>query len=162
MNKNIIFSLFVSVLAAPVESTSVLDIAQENGIVTCEKSLKNIAEFIIDGESHSTHASWHEQYSDDRLYTSLSSKGNTEGSSHVTVITAPTGSGKCDSSYIETYVVHLSCLEAREKMFDKWQYKGVMNDSTLLLETPSGAVNLYLSPQGNDLCLVSKREVIYH
>ncbi|PSV97419.1 hypothetical protein [Photobacterium lipolyticum] len=154
-------ALVVSTTVLADEENSIVNMAKENGVKTCVPQLKIAADFIIDEKAHSSHAYWNKKDADNRMYSSLTSKGYSDGDSHVTVAVAQTSSGKCDTFYVETYALPKACMMAREETFKGFKYKGTMNGKTLLLENESGAVNLYLTPQGESICLVSKREALY-
>ncbi len=137
--------------------------ATNNGVKKCAMSLKKVGDFILADKAHSTHSTWHNKNSDNRMYASLTSKYYSDGDSHVSVIAAPTSSGECDSTYIETFAFGKSCMLTREEIYKDWKYLGTMNKKTLMLENEGGSVNVYLTDQGNndDICLVTKREVLY-
>lgn len=161
MKKVVLVSLLLSSFFAQAEETSIVNMATENGVNKCRANLKVAADFILKDKAHATHASWNSKDSDNRLYSTLTTKNYSDGDSHVTVIAAPTISGKCDTTYVETFAMPKSCMLVREETFKSWKYKGTMNKKTLLLANDAGSVNVYLSPQGDNICLVSKREVIY-
>jgi len=162
MRRSIIcLALLASTVALANEENSIINMAKENGVKTCVPQLKVAADFIIDKKAHSTHAYWNNKDPNNRMYSTLTSKGYSDGDSHVTVAVAPTSSGKCDTFYVETYALPKPCMMAREETFKGFKYKGTMNKKTLLLEGESGVVNLYLTPQGESICLVSKREALY-
>lgn len=154
-------TLLASTTVLADEENSIVSIAKENGVKTCVPQLKIAADFIIDKKAHATHAYWNSKDVDNRMYSTMTSKGYNDGDSHVTVAVAPTSSGKCDSFYVETFALPKACMVAREETFKGFKYKGTMNGKTLMLENESGGVNLYLTPQGESICLVSKREAIY-
>jgi len=43
------------------------------------------------------------------------------------------------------------------------EYRASLNNKTLVLQNDGGSVDVYLTPTGkkSDLCLVTKREVVY-
>ena len=155
---SIVFTLNVHAGTTIIESQ-----ATENGIKKCASQLKLIGDFIIEGKAHATHSSWNSTDADNHLYASLTSKAYSDGDSHVTVIASPTTSGGCDSTYVETFALAKSCMLSREEIYKDWTYDGTMNGKTLVLKNKSGNVTVYLTPQGtnDNICLVSKREVIY-
>ena len=161
MKKVVLVSLLLSSFFVQAEETSIVSMATENGVKKCKGELKSTADFILKDKAHGTHASWNNDDSDNHLYSTLTTKSYSDGDSHVTVIAAPTTSGKCDTTYVETFVMPKPCMMVREEVFKAWKYSGTMNKKTLLLESDSGGVNVYLSPQGENICLVSRREVIY-
>lgn len=159
---SVIISMCFAVAAgAQSEETSIVNMADENGIKSCRPQIKSVSDFIIKGSSHGTHAYWSSEDSDNRMYATLTSKGYSDGDSHVSVIAAKTSSGKCDSIYIETFALPKSCMVVREETYKEWKYTGSMNGKTLLLENDGGSVNVYLSPQGESICLITKREVVF-
>ena len=162
MKKAVLIGALLITTYAQAEETSIVYTAVQNGIKTCKTDLKRTADFIIKGITHSTHSSWNKKDSDNRMYATLTSKSYSDRDAHVTVIAAPTPAGKCDTTYVETFAMPKSCMTVREEVFKGWVYKGTMNSKTLVLENSmEGTVNVYLSPQGDNICLVSKREVIY-
>ena len=160
-NLCVCLALLVSTTVLAGQETSIVNIAKEYNFNTCLPQLKIASDFIIGNKKHTTHAYWNTDKADQRMYSSLTSKGYSDGDSHVTIAAAQTISGKCDVFYVETYALPKACLVAREDTFQGFKYKGTMNDKTLLLENESGAVNIYLTPQGDSICLVSKREALY-
>ncbi len=163
MKKSLIIStmLFAVSISLHAKETSIVNMADENGIKTCRSQIKSVSDFIIKDKAHGTHAYWNSKDSDNRLYATLTSKGYSDGDSHVSVIAAPTSSGKCDTIYVETFALAKSCMVTREETYKDWKYTGTMNGKTLLLESDAGSVNIYLSPQGENICLVSRREIVY-
>lgn len=163
MKKSLVLSAFLFLLGAGVqaEETSIVNMADENGIKTCRPQIKSISDFIIKDRKHGTHANWNSKDSDNRMYATLTSKGYSDGDSHVSVIAAKTSSGKCDTIYIETFALPKSCMLTREEIYKDWKYSGTLNGKTLLLQNESGSVDVYLSSQGENICLVSKREMVY-
>jgi len=157
----LVLSVF-SVSALAENTTSVVDMAKENGIKRCLKPLEAISNFIIDGKKHGTHASWSSTSPDNRMYTSVTSKAYSDGNSHISIIGAINSEGKCDTYYMETYALSQSCMVSRETAYKKMNYVGTLADKTIVLKNEGGA-NYYLSPQGteNNLCLVSKRETLF-
>lgn len=140
---------------------SILSLAKQNGVQKCLPQLKLTSDFIIDNKTHSTHATWNYKDPDNRLYTSMASKKNIWGDSHVTVTVAPTSSGKCDTFYLETLVLTQSCSSTREEVFSSYKYVGELNQSTLILQSKSKSIHVYLTPQSGSLCLVSRKEIVY-
>ena len=162
--KKIIVALSVALTLNVYAGTSTIEtLATKNGVKKCSPQLKIVGEYIVDDRPHATHSSWNKNDPDNRLYASLTSKGYSDGDSHVTVIASPTSSGKCDATYIETFALATSCMLAREETYKDWKYVGTLNMKTLMLENESGSVNVYLSAQGanDNICLISKREVVY-
>ncbi|GAA81302.1 MULTISPECIES: hypothetical protein [Pseudoalteromonas] len=147
---------------ALAEDNSVVSMAKEKGVKRCIPQIEHISNFIIDKKAHGSHATWNKDAADNRMYSSLSSKGYTDGDSHVSVIASINSDGKCDTYYVETFALAKSCLMAREKTYKDMEFVGTLNDKTIVLKNAGGA-NYYLSPQGtaNNICLVSKRETIY-
>lgn len=161
------FFLVLGLLSAAnvcVGKTVIESQAVENGVVKCESAIKSTADFIIKDKAHATHSTWNSNDADNRLYASLTSKGYSDGDSHVTVIAAPTLSGKCDTTYVESFAMQKTCMVVREEVFKSWKYVGTMKKKTLILKNEGGSVNIYLSSQGagENLCLVTRREVIYN
>lgn len=160
-----IFTALLLILASNVHagSTVIETQATENGVQKCAVPLAEIGDFIVDDRKHATHSTWNSNNPDNRLYASLTSKGYADGDSHVTVIAAPTSSGKCDTTYIETFALAKSCMLTREETYKDWLYVGTMNDKTLILKNQNNTVNIYLSAQGtsDNICLVTRREVLY-
>ena len=154
-------SMFLSDIQAQ-EVTSIVDTAQKNGVKRCIPQLEKVSNFIIDGKKHGTHATWSQISPDGKMYSSLTSKGYSDGNSHVSVIGAVNSEGKCDSYYLENYALAKSCMMARETNYKDLEYVGTLAHKTIVLKNAGGA-NYYLTPQGaaNNICLVSKSETIY-
>lgn len=163
MKKVLLAASVCFALSAHADTTVIESQAVNNGVVKCATPLAEMGDYIIGDKSHATHSTWNSSDPDNRLYASLSSKGYSDGDSHVTVIAAPTSSGKCDTTYIETFALAKSCMLTREEVFSDWAYVGTMNEKTSILKNENDTVNIYLSSQGtnDNICLVSKREVIY-
>src|SRR5690554_4157589 len=121
MKKVVLIGAMIGAFSAQAEETSIVDMAVQNGIKGCKSYLKETADFIIKGNVHSTHATWNKKDSDNRMYATLTSKGYSDGESHVTVVAAPTAAGKCDTTYVETFAMPNSCLTVREETFKGWK-----------------------------------------
>ncbi|WP_411132282.1 hypothetical protein AAFX34_15750 [Vibrio vulnificus] len=143
-------------------NTEVVNMASQNNIKRCLPQLEGISNFILKDKPHGTHATWNIDEPDNRMYTTLSSKGYSDGDSHVSVVAAINSKGKCDTYYTETFALSTSCMSAREETYKDMQYVGTLNGKTIVLKNQGGA-NYYLSPQGNggNICLVTKRETVF-
>lgn len=143
------------------ETTSVVGMAKSNGVKRCIPTLELVANFMIEGKAHGTHAAWNKNSPDNRMYSSFTSKNYSDGNSHISVIGAVNSEGKCDGYYIETYVIDKACMIARETTFKEMEFVGTLQNTTIVLENAGGA-NYYLTPQAvPNICLVSKSETIY-
>lgn len=144
------------------DSTVVVDQAKQNGIVTCVEPLDNVANFIIGDRRHGSHSTWNNNNANERIFTSMTAKHYSDGDGHVTIVAAPVGDGKCDTTYIETYALERTCISARESLYSDWTFTGELV-GTIVLENEAGTVNLYLTSQGSgNICLVSRRETVYN
>ncbi|KKN43128.1 hypothetical protein LCGC14_0706300 [marine sediment metagenome] len=157
----ICLAMLTFVSAQAKSENSIVNLAKKNGFHTCLPQLKISSEFIINDKVHSTHSFWNQEDPDNSTYSSLSVKDYSDGDSHVIVAAAQTSSGKCDTFYVETFVLTKSCTVAREETFTNLKYAGQLNQNTLLLQNDSKSVNVYLTPQNDSLCLVSKKESLY-
>ncbi len=147
--------------AALASGTVVEETAREEGFKTCADALELVAGAAIADHKHSSHNHWHTDQTDGRMFTSLVSKYYSDGDGHVTITAAPVSSGNCDATYVETFALERNCMSARENIYDDWEFMTELND-TIVLQSESGGVNLYLTPQGSgNICLVSRREVVY-
>jgi len=160
-NKLIIFLIFLSISTTAFGETSVTGIAKKAGIKKCLSAVIGMSDFIIGEGKHHTHASYNTNNPDNRMYSTLTSKYYSDGDSHVSIIVTPNTAGTCDAVYVETYALTNSCMVARENMFKEWKYSGVMNNNTIRLTNSDNSVDIYLTPQGESVCLVSKREMVY-
>lgn len=152
-----------SVSTQASEATLIESQATANGVEKCKAQLKLIGDYLVEGVSHGTHATWHNEAADQRMYASLTTKAYTDHDSHVSVIATPTPSGQCDATYVETYATDKTCMVMREEVYSEWTYAGTLRDETLLLKNKDGNVIVYLTGQGTNknICLISTREVVF-
>ncbi|MEZ9819432.1 hypothetical protein AB4238_02240 [Shewanella sp. 10N.286.45.A1] len=158
----VFLGLSVSAMSVHAEENLIVSMAKENGVKRCIPQLETVSNFIIDKKSHGTHAAWNSDGADNRMYSSISSKGYADGDSHVSVVASINSEGKCDAYYVETFALAKSCMASRETTYKDMEYVGTINSKTIVLKNTGGA-NYYLSAQGasDNICLVSKRETIY-
>ncbi|UTV30505.1 hypothetical protein [Photobacterium atrarenae] len=164
MNLTKIYPLALCLISASslAAENSIVSMAKESGVKRCVTQLESVANFIIEDKSHGTHANWNSNNPDNRIYTTLTSKGYSDGDSHVSVVSTINSEGKCDAYYTETFALPKSCMLVREQTYKELDFQGTLNGKTIVLKN-SGGANYYLSPQGTsgNICLVTKRETIY-
>ncbi|EGQ8088943.1 hypothetical protein ACM6U7_004258 [Vibrio vulnificus] len=161
LKNTMVLSFLLASNAALAEPTALVKQAAVHGIEKCEALLKTVGDFVLDDGPHSTHANYNIEQPDSRLYATFSTKVYTVGDTHVSVVVAPTSLGKCDATYVETFAFAKSCKKLREESFSDWTYVGNMQNNSISLTNDDGSIYAYLSSQDGDICLVSKREVIY-
>lgn len=49
---------------------------------------------------------------------------------HVRFTATPHANGSCDANYVQTLVVQVTCIEAREEVLKKWLHKGRLDENT--------------------------------
>lgn len=158
----VFFVTLCSSFSALANNTVVATQAKNNGVVVCASAVENAANFIIGDRDHASHSVWHSGNPNGRIFTSMTSKGYSDGDAHVTIIAAPVSDGKCDTTYVETFAVERTCISARETVYKDWQFYGELN-GTIALENQAGTVNIYLTSQGSgNVCLVSRRETVFN
>lgn len=136
--------------------------AVEIGAKSCLSKVEQVADYLLEDAPHGSDTTWNNKNVDGRLLSFFVSRGYSDGDSQVNMQFAPTASG-CDAVYTETFVVESQCTIVREDTFKKWKFRGSLNKKTVILQTEEGSVDIYLTPAGKkgDLCLVTKREVVY-
>lgn len=137
--------------------------AEELGVKKCFAKIEKIADYAIEKASHGSDATWNSKDVDGRLVSFFVSRGYSDGDSQINMQFAPTLSGGCDVVYTETMVFESQCSIVREDTFKKWKYRSSLNNKTLILQSESGNVDVYLTPTGkkSDICIVTRREVGY-
>lgn len=154
--------LLASATSASANDTTPYQQAVEEGLRACLSQIDKVTRFIIDDRPHGSHDVWHAEKPDSRMFSSFVVKGFSDGDSHVTLIIGPDKSGSCFAEYNETAFWPQSCTVVREKIFSTLKYIDALKETTAVLESESGSVNVYLTPQNNgNACLSTKREVIF-
>lgn len=148
--------------ATAFAETSVSDMANKNGIKTCAGQIKTVADHTIKDRAHGSYATWNKSNPDNRMYDALTVMSYSDGDTHLSITASPNPVGKCDSTYVETFVQKGSCMLARENTFGNWKFSGDLNGSTVVLKNDNGSVDLYLTPALNgSACMITKREMVY-
>lgn len=137
--------------------------AEELGVKKCLATVRLVSDFYLEQASHGADATWNKNNTDGRILSFFVSRGYSDGDSQVNMQFAPNSSGGCDAVFTETYVVESTCTIVREDTFKQWKYRSSLNNKTLILQNNNGSVDVYLTPSGkrSDLCLITKREVVY-
>jgi hypothetical protein len=147
---------------ANADETTPYQTAKQQGIRTCLSELRGVSNFIIDDHEHGSHDVWTSDATDSRMFSSFIVKGYSDGDSHVTIVVGPDKSGRCYVEYNETAFWPQSCTVIREAVFSELKYVDSLKETSVVLESKNGSVNVYLTPQNNGgACLSTKREVIY-
>jgi hypothetical protein len=148
--------------SANANDTTPYQQAAKEGLRACLSQLDKVSNFIIDDRPHGSHDVWATDKPEARMFSSFVVKGFSDGDSHVTLLVGPDKSGRCFAEYNETAFWPQSCTIVREKIFSSLKYIDALKETTAVLESESGSVNVYLTPQNNgNACLSTKREVIY-
>ena len=135
------------------------DQAKENGFKTCQNTVENISNFVINGNHHAALSTWNKKDTDNRLFNTLVSVNYTTGHSVAVANVAHGKSGKCDGNYTTVFYVDKSCSVARETTFKDWTYSGELA-GLIVLKNESGGISKMLLPGGNG-CVAISTEVAY-
>ena len=125
--------------------------ALENGVRACQKTVDELAKFVLKDNKHASLAAWNKSTPDARLFNAQIGVSYSDGKSVTILNVAPTRTGKCDSAYTTIFTAETPCAVARETMFKDWKYGGELGGmvvlenkdaslSKILLPTPSGCV----------------------
>lgn len=159
----LVASFLVNVSSVMADDALPYKSANEKGVKTCLTQIKEVGNFITKDNAHASHDVWNKNSVDQRMFSSFVVKGYSDSDSHVSIIVGPDKTGKCFAEYNETSFWPKSCSVLREEVFPGFKFGGSMKGTTIFLENPNGAVNVYLTPQNNgNSCLITKREVIYY
>lgn len=155
----LVFTACVSIAGETVPEQE----AKRLGAKKCLKTVGLVADFYLEQASHGADTTWNKNNTDNRMLSFFVSRGYSDGDSQVNIQFAPNAAGGCDAVFTETYVIESTCTIVREDTFKAWKYRGNLNNKTLILQNSNSSVDVYLTPSGkkSDLCLVTKREVIY-
>lgn len=136
--------------------------AERNGIKKCLAKVEQAADFYIKDATHAADTTWHSKHANDRMLSTFVAKSYSDGDSQINMQFAPHAGG-CDTVLTETFVFESACGVVRETNYKGFKFSGEMNGKTLNLTNENETMNVYLTPAGkrNDICLVTKREVIY-
>jgi|GEM_PF-1445390 hypothetical protein len=157
-----VFFLASTTHAVADDSTPYLA-GKKQGVRTCLDRLQTVANFIVADRPHASHDVWSNNAVDSRMFSSFVVKGYSDGDSHVSIVVGPDKTGRCYAEYNESAYWPEACTIVREKVFSKLKYVDSLKQTTAVLESESGAVNVYLTPQENgNACLTTKREVIFY
>lgn len=156
-------SAAASMVSAQAEETLPVRKADELALKKCRERIKTVADFLIESAPHGIDTTWNNKNTNGRLVSFFVSRGYSDGDSQINMQFAPNSAGGCDAVYTETFVIESPCSLVREDTLKKWKYRGSLNNATLILQNESGSVDFYLTPTGKkaNLCLVTKREVLY-
>lgn len=136
--------------------------AERSGIKKCLAKVEQAADFYIKDATHAAETNWNSKAPNDRLLSTFVAKSYSDGDSQINMQFAPHAGG-CDTVLTETFVFESACGVVRETTYKGFKFSGEMNGKTLNLTNENETMNVYLTPAGkrNDICLVTKREVIY-
>jgi len=160
----IVMALSLSLVSVADEpKNSAINMAAQNGVSTCLPTVVALSDHVLKDKSHSTHAYWHSEgdKADGRMFSAMNIKSYSDGDAHVVITAAQTSGGGCDGYYTETFALPTSCEQSREQMFATWHFVNTMGKDTVLMTNTDKTAHLYLTPQGGDICLVTKREAVY-
>lgn len=133
--------------------------AEKNGFSACQKTVENLAKFVVKSNNHSSLSTWNKKATDTRLFNAQVVINYPDGAAVSILNVAPTKGGKCDSAYTTITSFEKSCAVLRETMFSDWKFSTELG-GLLVLENKSGSVNIILLPAANG-CTSIKSEVAY-
>lgn len=152
MIKNACFAFVCSVMANATSAQTVPGRqALENGVRACQKTVDEMAKFVLRENKHASLAAWNKANPDARLFNAQIGVSYGDGKSVTILNVAPTRTGKCDSVYTTIFATETLCAVARETTFKDWKFGGELGGmvvlenkdaslSKILLPTPSGCV----------------------
>jgi len=136
--------------------------AKKYGVQQCISKVRTVSNFLLKGaDGYGDDTNWNKKDANRRLLSFFISRGYSDGDSQINMNFAPNNKGGCDAVYTETFVSESRCSLVRETTFKTWKYRGSLNGKTLVLN--KGFAYVYLTPAGkaSNLCLMTKREVVY-
>jgi len=157
-------ALIAILLSSSVLSVSAADTvpgthAEKNGFRSCQKTVDDIAKFVVKDKKHSSMSTWNKKATDTRMFNSQVAIKYSDGNSIAILNIAPTKSGKCDSSYTTVTTFDKSCAALRETDLSTWKFAGELS-GLVTLENESGAVSIILLPADTG-CALIKTETVY-
>lgn len=168
MKTGTLYIYFISLLAftagiANAGNSLPLQKADEVGIKKCLTKIGIVSDHVIEGVPHGSDTIWHIENADEHLISFFVSRGHSHDDSQISMHFSPNKHGGCDAAYTETFVMEHKCTELVENTFQGMKYRGRLNKKTIALQNEAGSVDIYLTPTGKkaNLCIVTKREVIY-
>lgn len=137
--------------------------AAEVGVKKCIPVIEKISSYVIRNSAHSFDYIRNEKNVDQRMLSFFVSRSYSDGESQVSMHFAPNLLGGCDGIYTETFVVEGQCGVVREDFFKKFNYRSSLNKKTIVLENDNRNIDVFLTPAGikSDLCLITRREIVY-
>lgn len=158
-----LLALLLPAMAQAEEEPTPVASAREAGVKSCMAPLKEIATYLVkDVAQHASHDLWNERSPDRRPFSSLIVKQYPDGDSHVSMIVGPDKAGQCFAEYNETAYWAKSCVVLRDEAFSKFTMHGSLNKHTTVLRNDNKTVFLYMTPQSDAGCLVTRREIFYY
>lgn len=133
--------------------------AQENGVRACQKTVEEVAKFVLRENKHASLAAWNKATPDARLFNAQVGVSYGDGKSVAILNVAPTRTGKCDSAYTTIFTTETPCAVARETTFKDWKFGGELG-GMVVLENKDGSLSKILLPTPTG-CVFVTTEVTY-
>lgn len=160
MMRNACFAFVCSLVATTTSAQTVPGRqALENGVRACQKTVEEVAKFVLKENKHASLAAWNKANPDARLFNAQVGVSYGDGKSVAILNVAPTRTGKCDSVYTTIFTTETPCAVARETTFKDWKFGGELG-GMLVLENKDGSLSKILLPMQSG-CVMVTTEVTY-
>ncbi|MGB0663077.1 MAG: hypothetical protein ACPGMR_04750 [Pontibacterium sp.] len=125
----------------------------------CRPQLLSISQELIKEKPHRLHLDQPKGNQDKYPLTILGVISYNDADAQVVFNASPLADGGCEVSYVESFMITESCIEAREQVFKKWKYIGKLSDDSFFLrhkERLTRNATLTAVKNGTE-CLVTRR-----
>lgn len=151
-------SVFANSETAAVRTS--MDVIAEERSIPCSSELRDLASKTLKQNPHRMLA-YGESDSDKHMFNALAVAEYRDRGSHVSFHGVLNSEGRCDTSVTESFVLQTSCSDARHEAFSKWDFKGKLNQNTMVLKSKRiEGKQAFLTDQFGLLCLVTTRQVV--
>ncbi|NRA70263.1 MAG: hypothetical protein HRU24_04515 [Gammaproteobacteria bacterium] len=137
--------------------TSIDKVMSERGISGCLAHISAVTTAVVKHNKHRFHGP--ETNSTKQQFSAFGVIGYRDRNSHLNVTTATDAQGECQTTITETFVVPHPCITAREEVYKKWTFVGMLTQDTMVLTNPKHTGKLaYLSAAvDGSICLITTK-----
>jgi hypothetical protein len=132
----------------------------DKGFHDCARALDRLVKFIHQDDSkYANFGQWSENNTNERIFSTVTSEPNSEGSGITSFTAQKNTSGKCDVSVSQIIYTEDSCIKVRDEDFKDWKYYGDLGGSAILEDPTSTNDNVILTSLQGNKCLIVKHLV---
>lgn len=145
--------LLICLLCAPAYAEdAACQQLKEQGSVTNLKTMREISEFVVDGE-HSANTIWNKHAIDDHPVYSVIVNNYSDGDQINFATVAPNRGNKGGSNYayLRVWFTNQSPMELKNTVFKDWKYSGSLGRTSML---KINSLTVYLVPQASGTIIV--------